>query len=207
MSNQYSTPDLPYPYDALEPNIDKETMKIHHDKHHVKYTSKLNEAINKHSEFFDTPPDKLLQNLDVIPQDIRDAVRNHGGGHVNHSLFWEIMSPDGGGEPGGILAEALTNEFGSVDEFRNKYEKTAANLFGSGWAWLVISKNGKLEITQTQNQDTPLSFGKKPLLLLDLWEHSYYLKYQNKRPEYIKAWWNVVNWDAIQKSYQDFQKI
>jgi Fe-Mn family superoxide dismutase len=192
----YTTPKLAYPYEALEPYIDKETMMIHHDKHHVTYTTKLNAAIEKYPELAEKKPEELLKNLSTIPEDIRLAVKNHGGGHVNHSLFWEIMSPNAGGKPQGDLLRAIEQSFGSFETFQAEFEDSATTQFGSGWAWLV-SKNGKLSVEKTANQDSPLSEGKTPILLIDIWEHAYYLKYQNRRPEYIKAFWNVVNWKAV----------
>ncbi len=202
MSQQYSTPDLPYEYDALEPHIDQETMAIHHDKHHASYTKKLNAAVEKHEELFEKKPADLLQGLNNVPEDIRTAVRNNGGGHVNHALFWSVMGPDGGGEPTGELADAVAKDFGSFDKFKALFEEAAKTQFGSGWAWLAVNADGGLEVTNTLNQDTPLSQGKSPILLLDVWEHAYYLKYQNKRPDYITAWWNIVNWSRVQDNYQ-----
>ncbi len=196
----YETPTLPYSYDALEPHIDKETMMVHHDKHHAAYTTKLNAAIETHPELFEKDAKELLKNLSAVPADIRTAVQNNGGGHVNHALFWEIMGPNGGGKPTGKLIEAIEQSFGSFENFQNQFEEAATTQFGSGWAWLV--KDGDtLSITKTANQDSPLSDGKTPLLALDVWEHAYYLKYKNMRPDYVKAFWNVVNWDSVSEKF------
>jgi len=192
----YETPKLPYDYDALEPYIDKETMMIHHDKHHTGYTKKLNAAIEKHPELFEKDPQDLLRDIESIPEDIKIAVRNNGGGHVNHALFWEIMAPHAGGKPEGDLAKQIEQSFGSFEAFQEKFEEAAATQFGSGWAWLV--KDGdKLTVMKTANQNSPLSDGKTPILTLDVWEHAYYLKYHNLRPDYIKAFWNVINWSSV----------
>ncbi|KRG15579.1 superoxide dismutase [Virgibacillus soli] len=196
----YELPQLPYGYDALEPHIDKETMNIHHTKHHNTYVTNLNKALEGHEELASKSVEDLISDLDSVPESIRTAVRNNGGGHANHSLFWTLLSPDGGGEPTGSLAEAINSKFGSFDKFKEDFQAAGAGRFGSGWAWLVVN-NGELEITSTANQDSPLMEGKKPLLGLDVWEHAYYLKYQNRRPEYMSAFWNVVNWDAVQKQY------
>ncbi|GIN55788.1 superoxide dismutase [Mn] [Lederbergia ruris] len=196
----YELPQLPYGYDALEPHIDKETMNIHHTKHHNTYVTNLNKALEGHEDLASKSVEDLISDLDSVPESIRTAVRNNGGGHANHSLFWTLMSPDGGGEPTGSLAEAINSKFGSFDKFKEDFQAAGAGRFGSGWAWLVVN-NGELEITSTPNQDNPLMEGKKPLLGLDVWEHAYYLKYQNRRPEYMSAFWNVVNWDAVQKQY------
>ncbi|MBO0995236.1 superoxide dismutase SodA [Bacillus sp. SD088] len=196
----YELPQLPYGYDALVPHIDKETMNIHHTKHHNTYVTKLNDALKGHEDLASKSVEDLISDLDSVPESIRTAVRNNGGGHANHSLFWTLLSPDGGGEPTGSLAEAITSKFGSFDQFKEDFQAAGAARFGSGWAWLVVN-NGELEITSTPNQDSPLMEGKKPLLGLDVWEHAYYLKYQNRRPEYMSAFWNVVNWDAVQKQY------
>ncbi len=201
MPKQYITPDLPYPYDALEPHIDAQTMTIHHDKHHAGYTAKLNAAVAKHPELFDTKPEELLAKLTDVPDDIRTAVRNNGGGHVNHALFWESMSPEGGGKPTGKLMQAINRDFGSFEKFQEQFTEMATTQFGSGWAWLV-AEAGALSVMQTSNQDSPLSAGAVPLLLLDVWEHAYYLHYQNRRPDYIKAWWNVVNWSQVGSRYE-----
>ncbi|EAD5843394.1 TPA_asm: superoxide dismutase [Listeria innocua] len=196
----YELPKLPYTYDALEPNFDKETMELHYTKHHNTYVTKLNEAVSGHPELAEKPVEELVANLDSVPEDIRGAVRNHGGGHANHTLFWSILSPNGGGAPTGDLKSAIESEFGTFDEFKEKFNAAAAARFGSGWAWLVVN-NGKLEIVSTANQDSPLSDGKTPVLGLDVWEHAYYLKFQNRRPEYIDTFWNVVNWDEANKRF------
>ncbi|MBF2422616.1 superoxide dismutase [Listeria welshimeri] len=196
----YELPKLPYTYDALEPNFDKETMEIHYTKHHNTYVTKLNEAVANHPELASKPAEELVANLDSVPEDIRGAVRNHGGGHANHTLFWSILSPNGGGAPTGNLKAAIESEFGTFDEFKEKFKAAAAARFGSGWAWLVVN-NGKLEIVSTANQDSPLSDGKTPVLGLDVWEHAYYLKFQNRRPEYIDTFWNVINWDEANKRF------
>ncbi|KYD22483.1 superoxide dismutase [Caldibacillus debilis] len=192
---------LPYAYDALEPYIDKETMNIHHTKHHNTYVTNLNSALEGHPELLNKSVEELIQNLDQVPESIRTAVRNNGGGHANHSLFWQILSPNGGGEPTGELREAIEKKFGSFTAFKDEFTKAATGRFGSGWAWLVVN-NGELEVLSTPNQDNPLMEGKTPILGLDVWEHAYYLKYQNRRPEYIAAFWNIVNWDEVAKRYQ-----
>jgi len=199
---KFELPDLPYAYDALEPSIDKETMNIHHTKHHNTYVTKLNGALEGQADLQEKSVEEIISNLDDVPENIRTAVRNNGGGHANHSLFWKVLSPNGGGEPTGELAEKINSKFGSFDKFKEEFGNAAAGRFGSGWAWLVLN-NGELEITSTPNQDSPLMEGKKPLLGLDVWEHAYYLKYQNKRPEYISAFWNVVNWDQVAKNYDE----
>ncbi|EJQ4210820.1 superoxide dismutase [Listeria monocytogenes] len=196
----YELPKLPYTYDALEPNFDKETMEIHYTKHHNTYVTKLNEAVAGHPELASKSVEELVANLDSVPEDIRGAVRNHGGGHANHTLFWSILSPNGGGTPTGNLKAAIESEFGTFDEFKEKFNAAAAARFGSGWAWLVVN-DGKLEIVSTANQDSPLSDGKTPVLGLDVWEHAYYLKFQNRRPEYIDTFWNVINWDEANKRF------
>ncbi|HWT94002.1 MAG TPA: superoxide dismutase [Solirubrobacteraceae bacterium] len=195
----YSVPDLPYAYDALEPTIDEATMKLHHDKHHQAYVDKANGALEG-TEFDGKPVEEVLQNLSSLPADKQGVFRNNGGGHANHTLFWESMSPDGGGEPTGELAEAITAKFGSFDAFKEQFEANGVAQFGSGWTWLVV-KNGELELTKTPNQDSPLLDGATPLLGNDVWEHAYYLKYNNRRPEYLKAWWNVVNWSKVAERY------
>ena len=196
----YQLPALPYGFDALEPHIDAKTMEIHHDKHHATYVTKLNEAIAKHPEWDNKPVEELLRCIDQIPEDIRGAVRNHGGGHANHSLFWEVMGPNGGGNPSGELAEAIQRDLGSFEAFKEKLTTAATNQFGSGWGWLVAS-GGKLDVISRPNQDSPLMEGKTPLLGVDVWEHAYYLKYQNRRPDYLTAWWNTVNWQAVAQRY------
>lgn len=197
----HTLPDLPYDFAALEPHIDARTMEIHHDKHHNGYVTKLNAALEAHPELAEKSLPELLGNLDAVPEDIRTAVRNNGGGHANHSLFWSVMSPDGGGEPSGELAEAINSAFGSFDSFKEAFTKAAGTRFGSGWAWLCKKSSGELAVCSTPNQDTPLMEGDTPLLGLDVWEHAYYLNYQNKRPDYISAWWNVVNWDAVAQNF------
>jgi Fe-Mn family superoxide dismutase len=195
----YEVPDLPYPYDALEPHIDEQTMTIHHDKHHQAYVDKANAALEG-TEFADKPIEEIIANLDALPEDKRGPVRNNGGGHYNHTLFWESMSPDGGGAPDGDLAAAIDSAFGSFDAFKEQFEAAGVGQFGSGWAWLVAD-GGAVAITSTPNQDSPLSDGKTPLLGNDVWEHAYYLKYQNARPAYLKAWWNTVNWSKVAERY------
>ena len=196
----HSVPPLPYPYNALEPYIDEQTMQIHHDKHHAAYVTNLNNALAQAPELEGKSIEELIKDLDSVPESIRTAVRNNGGGHANHTMFWEIMGPNAGGQPSGALANAINDAFGSFDGFKEQFAKAATTRFGSGWAWL-ISNGGKLEITSTPNQDSPLMEGKTPLLGLDVWEHAYYLKYQNRRPEYITAWWNAVNWDAVSQRF------
>ncbi|MBM7689334.1 superoxide dismutase [Enterococcus ureilyticus] len=196
----YTLPDLPYAYDALEPHIDVETMHLHHDKHHNTYVTNLNAAIEKHPELGTKSVEELIADMDSIPEDIHTAVRNNGGGHANHSFFWEIMAPNAGGAPTGDIKEAIDAAFGSFDKLKEEFKTAATGRFGSGWAWLVLN-NGKLEITSTANQDSPLMDGKTPVLGLDVWEHAYYLNYKNVRPEYIDAFWNVVNWDEVNKRF------
>jgi Fe-Mn family superoxide dismutase len=191
----YELPDLPYAFDALEPHIDAQTMEIHHDKHHGTYVTNVNSALEG-SELADLPIEELLQSLDRVPEDKRTAVRNNGGGHYNHTLFWTSMSPDGGGEPGGDLGSAIGEAFGSFGDFQGQLKQAGLGRFGSGWAWLIHDGSG-LAITSTPNQDNPISEGKTALLGVDVWEHAYYLRYQNRRPDYIDAWWNVVNWDEV----------
>jgi Fe-Mn family superoxide dismutase len=194
----FKLPDLPYGYDALEPYIDARTMNIHHTKHHQAYIDKLNAALKNHAELASKTVEELLSGLGSLPEEVRGAVQNHGGGHYNHNMFWQIMGPGQAGKPEGKIAEAIDTAFGSFDTFKEKFAEAAVGRFGSGWAWLV-DKNGKLEITSTANQDCPLSDGTKPIMGLDVWEHAYYLKYQNRRPEYIDAWWKVVNWAEISR--------
>jgi Fe-Mn family superoxide dismutase len=200
----YEVPPLPYDYAALEPFIDAETMKLHHDKHHQAYVNNLNAAIEKHPELGKKPAEELLRNLNGIPEDIRTAVRNNGGGHVNHSMFWKIMKPGGGGDPTGKLAEQIKKDFGDFAAFTKQFNETTAKQFGSGWGWLLW-EGGKLAISATPNQDSPLTQGKYPILGNDIWEHAYYLKYQNKRPDYLAAWWNTVNWEEIGKRFEQAQ--
>jgi Fe-Mn family superoxide dismutase len=195
----YEVPALPYPYDALEPHIDEQTMTIHHDKHHQAYVDKVNAALEG-TEFADKSVMDILKSLDAIPEDKRTAVRNNGGGHCNHTMFWESMSPDGGGAPDGDLAAAIDSAFGSFDDFKEKFEAAGVGQFGSGWAWLVLDGD-TLAITSTPNQDNPVSDGKTPLLGNDVWEHAYYLTYKNARPAYLKAWWNTVNWAKVAERY------
>ena len=197
----FKLPDLPYAKDALEPHIDARTMEIHHDKHHAGYTNKLNGALEKHPELGDASIEDLLGNLESVPADIQTAVRNNGGGFANHALFWEVMGPQGGGQPGGDLATAINQTFGGFDAFKQAFASAAAGRFGSGWAWLVVDAFGKLQVYSTANQDSPLMNGHTPILGLDLWEHAYYLNYQNRRPDYIEAFWNVVNWNKVAESY------
>lgn len=196
----FELPKLPYSYDALEPHIDARTMEIHHTKHHQAYTDKFNAALEGHADLASKSAEDIITDLRSIPEDIQKAIRNNGGGYVNHKLFWDIMSPDGGGEPSGELAEAITNTFGSFEDFKTKLSEAAAGQFGSGWGWLVVNGDA-LEVVSTPNQDSPLTDGKIPILGVDVWEHAYYLHYQNKRPDYIAAWWNVVNWEEVSKRY------
>lgn len=198
----YELPELPYAKDALEPHIDATTMEIHHGKHHQTYITKLNAALEGHDELAAKSIDDLIANLDEVPESIRGAVRNNGGGHANHSLFWKLMGPGAGGEPAGKLAEAIQSTFGSFDAFKEKFEAAGAARFGSGWVWLIKNKAGDLEITSTPNQDSPVMTGDTPLLGCDVWEHAYYLKYQNKRPDYLKAFWNVVNWSEVASRFE-----
>ncbi|WP_392531261.1 superoxide dismutase [Nostoc sp. C117] len=200
-------PPLPYAYEGLEPHIDAKTMQFHHDKHHATYVKNLNAAFDKHPEFKTKSIEELLQKLDKLPQDIRKTVQNNGGGHVNHSMFWKIMKPKGGGQPTGDIASAINQNFGSFAAFKKQFNEVGAGRFGSGWVWLVHNKNGKLEITSTANQDSPLSQGKYPIMGNDVWEHAYYLNYQNRRADYLDAWWNVVNWDEINKRFADAKKF
>lgn len=197
---KYTLPELPYPYDALEPHIDARTMEIHHTKHHQSYVDKLNAALEKHPELFDKPLEELLRDPNQVPEDIRQAVINHGGGHHNHSLFWTIMAPNAGGQPSGALAEEINQVWGSFEGFKEKFTNTALNIFGSGWAWLDIFE-GKLRICTTKNQDSLLMENKIPILGLDMWEHSFYLLRQNRKNEYVDAWWNVVNWKEVENIY------
>ena len=195
----YEVPPLPYDYAALEPHVDEQTMRTHHDKHHQAYVDKVNAALEG-TDQADQPIEEVIKNLSSLPQDKQGPVRNNGGGHLNHSMFWETMSPDGGGEPSGPLAEAITSAFGSFEDFKEQFEAAGVGQFGSGWAWLVVD-GGSLAVTSTPNQDNPVSEGKIPLLGNDVWEHAYYLKYQNKRPDYLKAWWNTVDWNKVGERY------
>jgi superoxide dismutase, Fe-Mn family len=195
----YEVPDLPYPYDALEPHIDEATMRVHHDKHHQAYVDKANAALEG-TDLADKPIEDVIRDLSAVPDDKRKAVRNNGGGHLNHTLFWESMAPDGGGEPDGDLASAIGSAFGSFDDFKAQVKDAGVNQFGSGWAWLVHDGSG-LAVVSTPNQDNPVSDGNTPLLGVDVWEHAYYLKYQNRRPDYIDAWWNTVNWPKVAERF------
>jgi len=201
----YQLPSLPYPFDALEPYIDAKTMEIHHDKHHGAYVTNLNKALEGNAELSALPVEELISHLDRVPENIRTAVRNNGGGHANHSLFWTQMKKGGGGEPKGDLGTAIGTAFGSFADFKTKFGQAATTRFGSGWAWLMV-QGGKLVIDSLPNQDSPLMSGANPVMGLDVWEHAYYLKYQNRRPDYIEAWWNVVNWDAVADSYAKAKK-
>jgi Fe-Mn family superoxide dismutase len=196
----FELPPLPYAYDALEPHIDEQTMRIHHDKHHQAYIDNANKALEG-TDLADAPVEEVLQRLDSLPEDKRTAVRNNAGGHANHSLFWEIMGPGGGGEPQGALADAVSNAFGSLDDLKGQVNDAGVKRFGSGWAWLVAD-GGSLSITSTPNQDSPVMEGKTPILGIDVWEHAYYLKYQNRRPDYLAAWWNTVNWDEVARRFE-----
>jgi superoxide dismutase, Fe-Mn family len=196
----FEVPPLPYDYAALEPHIDEQTMRVHHDKHHQAYVDNANKALEG-TEWADRPVEEVLQSLDLLPEDIRTAVRNNAGGHANHSFFWEIMSPNGGGEPQGELADAINSTFGSLDSLIEQVNDAGVKRFGSGWTWLVVD-GGTLAVTSTPNQDTPLSEGKTPILGIDVWEHAYYLKYQNRRPDYLTAWWNVANWPEVARRFE-----
>jgi superoxide dismutase, Fe-Mn family len=197
----YQLPDLPYDYNALEPHIDARTMEIHHTKHHQTYVNNANDALQGHDELQRLDVEELLRRIDSVPEDIRTKLRNNAGGHANHSLFWTIMGPNAGGEPGGAVGDAIRQAFGDFGSFRDKFANAAKGRFGSGWAWLVVG-GGRVEVTDTANQDSPLMAGKTPILGLDVWEHAYYLNYQNKRPDYIDAWWNVVNWDEVNRRFE-----
>jgi len=198
----FELPDLPYDYDALEPHIDEKTMKIHHGKHHQGYTNKLNAALEGH-EFADLDIEEVLGRIDEVPAEKKQAVINSGGGFANHNLFWKVMSPNGGGNPSGDLAKAINEKFGSFDKFKEEFSSTAASQFGSGWGWLCVNDSGELVVASTANQDSPYMNGLTPILGVDVWEHAYYLNYQNRRPDYLNAFWNVVNWDQVEKNYQD----
>ncbi|MBM3834352.1 MAG: superoxide dismutase [Verrucomicrobia bacterium] len=202
----YELPLLPYPKDALEPHIDAQTMEIHHGKHHNAYVTNVNKAIAGNPDLEKKSVEELISNLDAVPADIRNAVRNNGGGHANHSMFWKTIGPKAGGAPAGKLADDIKAGFGSFDGFKEKFEAAGVGRFGSGWAWLIVNKAGNLEITSTANQDSPLMEGTKPVLGCDVWEHAYYLKYQNRRPDYLKAFWNVVNWTEVAKYYEAAKK-
>lgn len=196
----HELPALPYDYSALEPTIDAATMKLHHDMHHAAYVKNLNAALEKHPNLQSKSAEDLIRDLNALPEDIRGAVRNNGGGHVNHSMFWKIMKPNGGGEPTGAIAQAITKAFGSFGDLKTKFNDAGAKQFGSGWAWVVL-KGGELQVMSTANQDNPISQGLQPIFGNDVWEHAYYLKYNNRRPEYLTAWWSVINWDEVNKRY------
>ncbi len=196
----FELPPLPYDYNALEPYIDTQTMQLHHDKHHGTYVTNLNNALKDHA-FASLPVEEVLRRLNEVPEAVRTTVRNNGGGHANHTMFWQIMKPNGGGEPTGNIANAITSSFGSFDAFKTAFNDAGAKQFGSGWAWVTLGQDGKLQISSTANQDSPLLNGVYPILGNDVWEHAYYLKYQNRRPEYLSNWWNVVNWNEIEKRY------
>jgi Fe-Mn family superoxide dismutase len=198
----HELPALPYPFEALEPHIDAQTMQIHHDKHHQAYVTNLNAALDKHPELHKKSLDDLLKGISSVPDDIRAAVRNNGGGHHNHSMFWQLMGPNKGGEPKGKVADAIKGAFGEFAKFKEEFAKAGTTRFGSGWAWLIAGKGGKLSIESSANQDSPLMDAKTAILGCDVWEHAYYLKYQNRRPDYIAAWWNVVNWDEVAKRFE-----
>ncbi|PSF37668.1 superoxide dismutase [Aphanothece hegewaldii CCALA 016] len=201
-SEPFKLPPLPYAYNALLPYIDEETMRFHHDKHHAAYTKNLNEAINKYPELKSKSINQLLSNLDTIPTDIRQTVRNNGGGYLNHKIFWEIMSPNGGGTPKGEIAQAIQKDFGSFEAFQTTFTDMGAKVFGSGWVWLVLDKSNKLKVMNLPNQDSPIMQGFSPIMGNDVWEHAYYLKYRNNRGEYLKQWWNVVNWEEVNRRFQ-----
>lgn len=201
-AGEFTLPPLPYAYDALNPYIDTQTMTVHHDKHHAGYVKNLNAAIAQHPELRGKSVEELLQNLESVPEESRVTVRNNGGGHANHTMFWAIMSPTGGGEPTGAIAEAINATFGDFESFKQEFNDAGAKRFGSGWAWLVLTQDGKLEVTSTANQDSPFLEGNYPIMGNDVWEHAYYLKYQNRRGDYLSAWWNVVNWDEVNKRFE-----
>jgi Fe-Mn family superoxide dismutase len=202
MGYPFKLPDLPYAFDALEPHIDARTMEIHHGKHHAAYTTNLNKALEPHAALHGKTIEELLAGIDALPAEIRTAVRNNGGGYANHNLFWNIMSPHGGGEPSGALADAIASAFGSFADLRSKVTATGIGQFGSGWSWLVVQKGGGLAVYGTANQDSPIMQGDIPILGVDVWEHAYYLKYQNRRPDYLEAWWNTVDWPAVARRYE-----
>jgi Fe-Mn family superoxide dismutase len=198
----FELPPLPYDYTALEPYIDEQTMHLHHDKHHQAYVTNLNNALQGQSQFENMSIEELVRRLNEVPENIRAAVRNNGGGHLNHSMFWQIMKPNGGGEPSGALAQAIAQDLGSFEQFTKDFNDAGVKRFGSGWAWLVLNSSGKLQVLSTANQDNPLTDGHYPIMGNDVWEHAYYLKYQNRRADYLSAWWNVVNWDEVSKRYE-----
>ena len=199
----FELPPLPYDYNALEPYIDEETMRFHHDKHHAGYTKNLNKAVSQYPELASKSAEDILRDIDNVPEDILTTVRNNGGGYVNHKMFWEIMSPDGGGEPTGAIATAITNAFGSFEAFQEQFNQAGSKQFGSGWAWLVLDNNKQLKVMGSANQDSPLMEGMYPIMGNDVWEHAYYLNYRNDRGKYLKQWWNVVNWEEVNKRYQE----
>lgn len=201
----FTLPPLPYDYKALEPHIDEQTMRLHHDKHHAAYVNNLNAALEPHSDLQKMPIEELLANLSKVPEAVRGKVRNNGGGHFNHTIFWEMMAPGGAKEPGGALADAINKAFGSFTAFKEQFGKACVDRFGSGWGWLITDRSGKLSIESTPNQDTPIMEGKVPVLGCDVWEHAYYLKYQNRRPDYVASWWNVVNWTDIARRFEKAQ--
>jgi Fe-Mn family superoxide dismutase len=201
----FEVPPLPYDYSALEPHIDAQTMKLHHDMHHAAYVKNLNAALEKHPPLQSKSPEELLRDLNAIPEEIRTAVRNNGGGHANHSMFWKIMKPKGGGDPTGAIAEVIKQSFGSFKDFQTKFNDAGTKQFGSGWVWLVGKRGGEMQIISTPNQDSPISQGLFPIFGNDVWEHAYYLKYNNRRPEYLQAWWNVVNWEEINRRLESFK--
>jgi Fe-Mn family superoxide dismutase len=203
---EYTLPPLPYDYGALEPHIDAKTMEIHYTKHHQTYITNVNTALKDHPDLLAKPVDQLIADLSAVPEAIRTAVRNNGGGHANHSLFWQLMKSGGGGEPSGALAKAITDELGGFTAFKDAFGKAGLGRFGSGWAWLIVGKDGKLAVSSTPNQDSPIMEGLTPLLGLDVWEHAYYLKYQNRRADYIAAWWNTVNWDEVARRFSAAKK-
>ena len=202
----HELPALTYPKDALEPHLDAQTMEIHHGKHHAAYVANLNKALAGKADLENKPIEELIRNMDAIPADIRGPVRNNGGGHANHSMFWKIIGPKAGGAPSGKLAEDITATFGGFDKFKEQFEAGGLGRFGSGWVWLIVNKAGKLEIVSTPNQDSPIMDGNRPVLGCDVWEHAYYLRYQNRRADYLKAWWNVVNWAEVAKYYEAAKK-
>jgi Fe-Mn family superoxide dismutase len=203
---KFELPPLPYDYAALEPHIDTQTMQIHHDKHHAAYVNNLNTALEKHADLQSKSAEDLIKNLNGVPEDIRTAVRNNGGGHVNHTMFWQIMSAKAGGEPTGDIANAIKSTFGDFNAFKTQLQDAGMKRFGSGWAWLVVDGAGTLKITSTANQDNPMMEGQKPILGVDVWEHAYYLKYQNRRADYLTAWWNTINWSEVNKRYSQAKK-
>ncbi|MCU0537848.1 MAG: superoxide dismutase [Hydrococcus sp. Prado102] len=198
----FAVAPLPYAYNALEPHIDEETMRFHHDKHYVSYTTKLNEAVNKYPQLANKSAEEIISDLDSLPEDVRTTIRNNGGGYVNHTMFWQIMAPNAGGQPTGEIAKAIASAFGSFDKFKTAFNDAGSKQFGSGWSWLVLDNSKQLKVIGTPNQDSPLMMGMYPIMGNDVWEHAYYLKYRNERAKYLEAWWNVVNWDEVNKRYQ-----